>query len=65
MKTFRVTPRKKKYWVEVSEDDRARRIVRGFTTEDAALRFARDMQKVADRAGLATTTLTGGPAEGR
>jgi hypothetical protein len=66
MKTFRVTPRKRKYWVETTESDEGeRRIVRAFTSEDAALRYIRDMQKFADRAGLAKTTLTGGPSEGR
>jgi hypothetical protein len=65
MKTFQVTPRGKKYWVEIAEGNGARRTVKGFPTEDAALRYLRDMQKVADRAGLAQTTPNGSPSEGR
>ena len=65
MTTFRVTPRGKKYWVEVAADDGTRSVEKGFTAEDAAVRYARDMQKVSDRAGLAHTTLTGSPSDGR
>jgi DNA-binding transcriptional regulator/RsmH inhibitor MraZ len=53
MKRFRVTPRQKKYWVEVAEDDGTRRVEKWFTTEDAAVQYARAMQEVSDRAELA------------
>jgi hypothetical protein len=65
MVKFRVTPRRKKYWVEIAEDEREHKVVRAFTSEDAALQYVRDMQKFVDRAGLAQTGLTGGPSEGR
>jgi hypothetical protein len=65
MTIFFVTPRRKKYWVEVAEDDGTRRIEKVFATEDAAVRHARDLQEGFDRAGLAETTLTGSPSDGR
>jgi hypothetical protein len=65
MKTFRVATWGEKYWVEVAEGDGACSVEKGFTTEDAALRYVRVMQKVSNRAGLAQTTLTGSPSDGR
>ena len=65
MNTFRVIPRAKKYWVEIAEGDAVRKVIKAFTTEDAALRYAREMQRVADRAGLSQTTPTRRPSEGR
>jgi hypothetical protein len=44
MKTFRVVPRGKKYWIEEVGEDGAHRVVVGFPTEEAALRCLRDLQ---------------------
>jgi hypothetical protein len=63
MKTFRVTTWGEKYWVEVDDGDGACSVLKGFTTQDAALRYVRVMQKVVDRARLAETTLTGSPSD--
>jgi hypothetical protein len=55
MKTFRITTWGEKYWVEVDDGDGACRVLKGFMTEYAALRYVRVMQKVVDRAELAET----------
>jgi hypothetical protein len=44
MKTFRLVPRGKKYWIEEIGEDGSKRVVAGFPTEEAALQCLRDLQ---------------------
>ena len=52
MKTFIVTRRGKKYWVEEIGHDGVHKAIISFAAEDAAIRCARDLQNNADRASL-------------
>ena len=45
MRTFVVVPRRKCYWVEVTNDDGVRKMIIGFGTEKAALRCLKDLQE--------------------
>jgi hypothetical protein len=51
MKTYSVVPRGKKYWVEEVAEDGARRVVVGFSTEAAAIRCLKDIQRREQKSG--------------
>jgi len=51
MKTYRVVPRGKEYWVEEIAQDGACRVVVGFPTEEAAIQCLKDLQRREQKSG--------------
>jgi len=47
--TFRILPKGREFWLEVSGDDGSRRFIQRFEDEDAAVQQMRRLQQRADR----------------